>query len=109
LSAQSSEGDKARRGAWYGADTSEIAFREKAKIISGSEGRNVGDDLVWQIEKVHDLRYPGTRNTHIYGHFGHGEGVVGIKHASPFQGDLNRTSDGLNVNFVCPATAIQFG
>ena len=107
LSAQQPEGGKAFHSARYSANPPEISFREAAKIVTGGQRRNTSDNLFRQIEKVHDLGDTSAGNAFVCGYLRHGEGVVGIKHGAPFEGDLNRISGGLRVNARCVMTALQ--
>ena len=86
---------------------SEISFGEAAKIVAGTQRSNISDNLFRQIEKVHDLGDTRARNAFVCGYFRHGEGIVGIKHRTPFKGDLNRISGGLSVSRGCLMTAVQ--
>ena len=71
-------------------EAGESALSETENILSGSQRRNMGQNLSGQIKKVHDLGNASARNAHISGYFGHVEGVVGIKHCAPSQGGKDR-------------------
>lgn len=107
--AQLHEGGETCCVACYGANASQISFREGAKIFVGGARRSVGENLFWRIEKVHDLSHTSTGNANVCSYFRHAEGVVGIKHVSPFQGKLNGISGGLNLNLFCVLATIQLG